>query len=47
MYFPGEALNDKDLLLQRKSEQEKELMIAEKTADEPETYRYRIVIEKA
>ena len=47
MYFPGEELNDIDLLLKRKSNEEQKMMVAEKTSDNPETYQYRIVIEKA
>lgn len=47
MYFPGQELNDKDLLLQRKSAKEQKLMIAEKVSDAPETYHYKIIIERA
>lgn len=47
MYFPDSDLNEADLLLKRKSEEEQKLMIAGKTSDDPETYTYRIVIEKA
>ncbi len=46
MYFPGQSLNDSDLLLQRKSRQERELMISVKVEDNPETYEYNIVLEK-
>ena len=44
MYFPGEPLNDKDRLLNRKSDQEKKLMIAKKTLDNPKTYRHQFVM---
>ena len=47
MYFPGEALNDKDLLLQRKGKQDQELMVVTKTKDDPATYQFRVVIQKA
>lgn len=47
MYFPDSDLNEADRLLKRKSEEEQKLMIAEKTSDDPETYTYKIVIEKA
>ena len=46
MYFPGQPLNQTDRLLQRKSEEEQTLMIAEKASDRPDTFYYRIVIEK-
>ena len=44
MYFPGEPLNDKDRLLNRKNDQEKNLMIAKKTLDKPETFSHRFVM---
>ncbi|HKK18463.1 MAG TPA: protocatechuate 3,4-dioxygenase [Opitutales bacterium] len=47
MYFPGQELNGKDLLLQRKSAEERKLMIAEKVADNPESYQFKIVIQRA
>ena len=47
MYFPGEELNQKDLLFNKKSPEEQKLMIAEKTSDDPETFAYRIVLQKA
>lgn len=47
MYFEGAPLNEKDFLIQRKSEAEQKLMIANKTSDHPATYRYRITLEKA
>ena len=45
MYFPGEPMNEKDRLLQRKSEAEQALMTAEQVADEPPTFRWQIVLE--
>lgn len=46
MYFPGHELNQEDLLLQRKSPEEQKLMIAEKISDAPESYHYKIVLQK-
>ena len=45
MYFPGHSLNEKDLLLLRKSKEERELMIA-KAAENTTKFRYRIVLQK-
>jgi protocatechuate 3,4-dioxygenase beta subunit len=47
MYFAGEPLNTKDLLLKRKSAEEQKLMVAVKTSEDPETYSYDIVLQKA
>ncbi len=47
MYFPEQPLNNDDRLLQRKSPQEQQLMIAEKSSDMANLYRYRIIIQKA
>jgi len=47
MYFPEHILNDADLLLKRKSQEEAKLMIASKVLNNPETYTYNIVIQKA
>jgi len=47
MYFPGHELNDSDLLLKRKSKEERKLMIASKVEDKPEVYAYSIVLQKA
>jgi protocatechuate 3,4-dioxygenase beta subunit len=47
MYFPDHKLNDLDLLLNRKSKDERKLMIASKVRDKPETYQYNIVLQKA
>ena len=46
MYFPEHALNKTDGLLQRKSEEEQKLMIAEQSSERSDTFYYRIVIEK-
>ena len=46
MYFPGHELNGPDLLLKRKSKDERKLMIASKVQDDPETYEYNIVLKK-
>jgi len=47
MYFPGHPLNAKDLLLLRKSEEERALMTAEELAGKLKIFKYRIVIQKA
>lgn len=47
MYFPGHDLNQKDLLLKRKSIEEQSLMIAENASDESEAYSFKIIIQKA
>ena len=44
MYFPEQSLNKEDRLLQRKSQHEQRLMIAEKSPDLPNTYHYEIII---
>ena len=49
MYFPEQALNDKDLLLQQKTKKEQEAMIAKLDSRAPtgeKIYRYDIVLEK-
>ena len=46
MYFEGQGLNRSDLLLMRKSEMERQSMVARRIKDEPETYRYTIVLQK-
>ncbi len=49
MYFQGHPLNQKDLLINRKTESEQRLMIAKKVSGEGgiDTYQYQIVLEKA
>lgn len=47
MYFEGDPLNEKDFLIQRKSQAEQKRMIAKKISDAPATYRHLIVIEEA
>jgi protocatechuate 3,4-dioxygenase beta subunit len=47
MYFPGEELNDVDLLLKRKRIDERPLMIATRLQGEAEIYQYDVVLEKA
>jgi protocatechuate 3,4-dioxygenase beta subunit len=47
MYFPGQKLNDSDLLLMQKSDEEAARMIARRTEAVTETYAYEIVLEKA
>jgi protocatechuate 3,4-dioxygenase beta subunit len=46
MYFPGHELNGPDLLLRRKSKDERKLMIASRVQGNPETYEYNIVLKK-
>jgi protocatechuate 3,4-dioxygenase beta subunit len=47
MYFPGQKLNDSDLLLMQKSDAEAARMIAKRTDAAVETYVYQIVLAKA
>ena len=47
MYFPDDPLNSDDLLLQRKPIEQQRLMIAKNSSEQPDTYLYQIVIEKA
>lgn len=47
MYFPGQELNDSDLLLMQKSDAEAARMIARRAEDTVEMYVYQIVLEKA
>ncbi len=46
MYFPGHQLNDSDLLLKRKSKEERKLMMSSKVEDKPEIYAYNIILQK-
>jgi protocatechuate 3,4-dioxygenase beta subunit len=46
MYFPGHKLNDSDLLLMQKSNDEIERMIAQKKTATAETYIYDIVLSR-
>ena len=45
MYFPGQLLNNNDLLLQRKKPEEREFMIAQKVNVSEELFRFQIVLE--
>jgi len=47
MYFPDQALNMIDRLIQRKSAAEQKLMIATLSPVEADTYEYTVVVEKA
>ena len=47
MYFPDQPLNAKDRLLNQKDAAAQELMIAERANDDPETFRYQIVLAQA
>ena len=47
MYFPGEKLNESDLLLMRKSNEERALMIASLIEKLPLHYEYNIVLQRA
>ncbi|WOO40702.1 protocatechuate 3,4-dioxygenase [Rubellicoccus peritrichatus] len=47
MYFPNHKLNDRDVLLQRKSKEEQKLMTASLVGKNPETYRYTVVLMEA
>lgn len=46
MYFPGHTLNEKDLLLINKSDEDAALMIATRVDAEIETYLYDIVLSR-
>ena len=46
MYFPNQVLNDADLLLQRKSESERKLLIAQLDASRSDTYLFDIYLRK-
>jgi protocatechuate 3,4-dioxygenase beta subunit len=46
MYFPGEKLNDTDLILQKHTPEQREQLIAKLVSQDPPTYGFRIVIEK-
>ncbi len=46
MYFEGHELNEKDLLIKRKTKAEQAQMIATLKKQDPPTYRYRIVLQK-
>ncbi|WP_455199180.1 dioxygenase family protein [Kaarinaea lacus] len=46
MYFPGQKLNQRDLLLMKKTEEEREQMIAKLISSEPVTYRYKVVLSR-
>ena len=47
MYFPGQPLNEVDLLPKRKGEGERKLMIASRVGGSPVTYRYNLVLQRA
>lgn len=47
MYFPGDPLNDADLLLKRKEKHERALMIAAAIPDQPDHFQYNIILAKA
>lgn len=47
MYFPGNPLNGEDLLLKRKGIEEQKLMVALKIKQDPTTFRFQMVMEKA
>jgi protocatechuate 3,4-dioxygenase, beta subunit len=46
LYFPGEALNEKDYLYRRQSEAERKLMTATVSAEDPAAYSWDIVLQK-
>jgi protocatechuate 3,4-dioxygenase beta subunit len=47
MYFPEEPLNEKDFLYRDRSEAEQKLLTAMAPAEEPDTYLWNIVLQKA
>ncbi len=46
MYFPSHPLNEKDLLLQRKTTKEKKLMISTVDKEDPDKFYYNVVLQK-
>ena len=44
MYFPGQKLNETDLLLMNKSDEEQRQMIATLIQKDPETYQFNIIL---
>lgn len=46
MYFPDQALNQVDKLLQKKNKEQQKLMIADRSSDKSDTFYFRIIIEK-
>ena len=46
MYFPGEKLNDVDLLLMQKSDEEARRMIAEPVEGSPDRFRYLPILDR-
>lgn len=46
MYFPGEKLNEVDLLLINKTDEEQALMIATQSSKQSDTFEYTIVLNK-
>jgi protocatechuate 3,4-dioxygenase beta subunit len=46
LYFPGEALNEKDFLYRDQSEAEQKMLTATASAAEPDTYTWDIVLQK-
>lgn len=47
MYFPEEPLNEKDFILRKHQPEERELLIAKKQTEDPPTYSFQLVLEKA
>jgi hypothetical protein len=46
MYFPGQQLNEKDVLIKRKSKQAFELMLAKLLSKDPLTYEHTLILQK-
>jgi len=47
MYFPGQPLNDADLLLMQKSDTDGRRMIAEPLEGSPDSFRHMLILERA
>ena len=47
MYFPDQELNQKDLLLKRKTPEEQAAMISKRIHTTPETYQFKITLARA
>ena len=47
MYFPDEPLNEKDFILNNHEPKQQKRLIAKRSPDEPTTFEFRLVLEKA
>ena len=47
MYFSDEILNERDILLHRKTPDERRLMIAARVGNDADIYEYDVVLQRA